>query len=81
MEVVSDPFFHILTYIQEISGLAKRRMGTWFISTVVDWMETDLNASLSIIRMGEGLCNQNNWRIPACITREKMIKMLLDAKF
>lgn len=52
MEVVSNPFFHILTYIQEISGLVKRRMGTWFISTVVDWMEADLNASLSIIRMG-----------------------------
>ncbi len=34
-------------------------MGSWFCSSVVDWMEADLNPSLqSIVRKGWGLWEQ-----------------------
>jgi len=39
---------HIVKYIQ-IKLLKKSRVGTWFYSSIVDWMEADLNTRLRSI--------------------------------
>ncbi len=61
MEVGTDSFFHIFAYIQLklVFDQKKCWMGSWFCSSVVDWMEADLNPSLqSIVRKGWGLWEQ-----------------------
>lgn len=43
-----------------------------FKPSTVNWMEADLNVSLlTIVRKGRGLSRLNDWRSPACFTREK----------
>lgn len=49
------------------------------IHLVVDWMEAYLNAILRlIVRKGRGLCRPNDWKSPACVTREKSVISVED---